>query len=240
MNKKYFLYFALFISACSTQQVQISEEPKAPESYLSCPSLTGYETAESRVPRLALKTQEGPEIFVCGNLDEKINDSKVRVSEFSIYYSVGPIEPIQVLVASPGERYYVASQKNNFLLEELIWLPFGKDDENIPVPLLKSKITCDSTRCIQSKKECAFSVAKNMHKGVAQIALKLAKTLDKKTPLNDEKLSGKLLVRALVGDRDAEKILKNLDTHFILDSAIAEEAHEHQKILVKAESYKCL
>jgi len=183
---------AVVISCASKQEAQLPPETTKPVSEI-CPK-AGDE------PAMKIKTEAGPDIFLCGFEDHEVVSPTGRraFSDFVITYSTAsqPI-PKKLFSSQTAETFWVKSAEGKGLELEEVWF-FAEQ----PKPAIWREITCTADECKVSEAKCIFSMKPNPFPK----ALKEFEKKKKASQLAEEgeELLDQIWAQALLGDRAAQ------------------------------------
>lgn len=187
------LSLVLFIVACAAKPTaELPPEATQPAADI-CPR-PGEE------PVMKLKTEAGPELFVCGFEDHEVVSptGKRAFSDFVITYSTASQpKPQKIFASQAAETFWAKPVEGKGLELEEVWF-FAEQ----PKPAIWREIVCTAEGCTLSGAKCVFSMKANPFP-------KALKEFEKKKRANDlseegEELLDQIWAQALLGDLSSQ------------------------------------
>jgi hypothetical protein len=151
-------------------------------------------------PAIRIKTEAGPEIYVCGFEDHEVVSptGKRAFSDFVVTYSThAQSKPQKLFGSQAAETFWLKSSDGKNLELEEVWF-FAEQ----PKPAIWREIVCTAETCSVSNPKCVFSMKSNPFP-------KALKDFEKKKKAGQleevgEELLDQIWAQALLGDQSAQ------------------------------------
>lgn len=206
-----------------------------------CPQ--GIGSREGDKPFFVYNSKLGRQLAFCGWSEQK-PDGTLVASEYEV---IDTASGDTLLRFGALEQTIIRTKGTRLAIVEVVNLPFAKNWKYLPVERYIYRPR-ETGRGLKFRQEYVF-MPPNFDKEHIAAVLKAFQILKEKKHGNEE-ISGMLMIAALSGSDEAKIIFENLNDHFMLDGAVAEEytavmdiyrefiAHQHHNKLLKRDAGK--